>query len=484
MSYFNHAFGKAFLAKTHEQTNTQNSVNLTTVGEFAVLASDFGIMNAADIANNKGGFYLAQAAFQTNDRIGNNPGMGGYKESSKSKMIMSKYISSMWVTTCETEVADIGELVIKPTAVDQSCFACDVQPMFRADIKGTAVLRYINHNAYATLNGALPMPATNAQDGTGALATSFVVGGTTYTYDPNNIDMCCGVQTAGSKVGIAPSIVAINLRDQFNNDPILSKFATATLEISSAGAAYAGITAVQEQSIYAGGAAGVAAGAATPTVLGGAVVSGAWAVDDLYKIKFTMKNSCELQTQFGNSSFDTRDFYLMGDLKTIVQMQDETGEACVPCNGFVTFTESATEFKQRRISADTVARDILLTERYRQSPYDQGRRDSSRMRQQEGMDQIIAEIGRDPNGAGVTCAGAYRAYHLVHNVPRFNNPSGTFNNDQYHYVVYVPCSGAAAATTSINADWVAIAIQAGIMKRDGSAVVSSIADLEAIGGDY
>ena len=88
MSYFNHAFGKAFLAKTHEQTNTQNSSNLTTVGEFAVLASDFGIMDAADVANNKGGFYLAQAAFQTNDRIGNNPGMGGYKESSKSKMIL------------------------------------------------------------------------------------------------------------------------------------------------------------------------------------------------------------------------------------------------------------------------------------------------------------------------------------------------------------------------------------------------------------
>ena len=481
MSYFNHAFGKAFLAKTHEQTNTQNSVNLTTVGEFAVLASDFGIMNAADVANNKGGFYLAQAAFQTNDRIGNNPGMGGYKESSKSKMIMSKYISSMWVTTCETEVADVGELVIKPTDANLSCFPCDEQPMFRADIKGTAVLRYINHNAYATLNGALPMPATNAQDGSGALATSFVVGGTTYTYDPNNIDMCCGTQVAGTTAGIAPSIVAINLRDQFNNDPILSKFATATLEISSGGAAYAGITAVQEQSIYAGGALGVAAGAATPTT---GSATGAWVATDLYKIKFTMKNSCELQTQFGDSSFDTRDFYLMGDLKAIVQMQDETGEACIPCQGFVTFTESATEFKQRRISADTVARDILLTERYRQSPYDQGRRDSSRMRQQEGMDQIITEIGRDATSG--TCAGAYRAYHLVHNVPRFNNPSGTFNNDQYHYTVYVACSGgsSAATTASINADWVSIAIQAGIMKRDGSAVVSSIADLEALGGDY
>jgi hypothetical protein len=481
MAYFNHAFSKAFLAKTHEQTNTQTSVDLTAVGEFAILASDFGVMNAADVANNKGGFYLAQAAFQTNDKIGNNPGMGGYKESSKSKMIMSKYISDMWISDCTDEVADIGRLTIKATADNQSCFPCDVQPMFRADIKGTAVLRFLNHNAYATLNGALPMAVTNAQDGSGALATSFTIGGTTYTYDPNNIDMCCGTQTAGSNVGIAPSIVAINLRDQFNNDPILSKFATATLEISSAGAAYAGITAAQEQNIYAGGALGVAAAAATPTT--GA--TGVWADNDLYKVKFTMKTSCALQTQFGDASFDTRDFYLMGDLKTIVQMQDETGQACIPCLGYVTFTESATAFKQRRTSADTALRDILLTESYRQSPYTQGTRDASRMRQQEGMDGVITAVGRDATTSGAAdCVGAYRVYHLIHNVPRFNNPSGVFNNDQYHYKVYVACSGAGAATTSIDADWVTLAIQAGVMKRDGSAVVSSVADLEAKGGDY
>ena len=175
----------------------------------------------------------------------------------------------------------------------------------------------------------------------------------------------------------------------------------------------------------------------------------------------------------------------MGDLKTIVDMQDETGAACIPCQGFVTFTESATEFKQRRTSADTAARDILMTESYRQSPYSQGAKDSTRMRQQEGMDGIITAIGRDATTTGAAdCVGAYRVYHLSHNVPRFNNPSGMFNNDQYHYKVYVPCSGASSATTSIDADWVTIAIQAGVMKRDGSAVVSSVADLEAKGGDY
>ena len=425
-------------------------------------------MNAADVANNKGGFYLAQAAFQSNDKIGNNPGMGGYKESSKSKMIMSKYISDMWISDCTAEVADIGELVIKPTGANLSCFPCDTQPMFRVDIKGAAALRFLNHNAYATLNGALPMPPATSQ-----------VTGAALTLPANGVDMCCGTQSAGTAAGIAPSIVAFNLRDQFNNDPILSKFATATIMYSTGGGAYGAPTITQEQFVYEGGAKGVPAGAGSSSVLS---ATGAWSATDLWKVVFTMKTSCELQTQFGDCSFDTRDFYLMGDLKSIVNMQDETGAACIPCQGYVIWTGSTTEFKQRRTSADTALRDILLTESYRQSPYTQGTRDASRMRQQEGMDGVITAVGRDATAS--PCAGAYRVYHLTHNVPRFNNPSGVFNNDQYHYKVYVACSGAGAATTSIDADWVTIAIQAGVMKRDGSAVVSSIADLEAKGGDY
>ena len=59
-----------------------------------------------------------------------------------------------------------------------------------------------------------------------------------------------------------------------------------------------------------------------------------------------------------------------------------------------------------------------------------------------------------------------------------------FDNDQYLYRIYVPCSGAAAVITSLDADWLAIAIDAGVHKLDGSGIVSSAADLEAKGGDY
>ena len=56
-----------------------------------------------------------------------------------------------------------------------------------------------------------------------------------------------------------------------------------------------------------------------------------------------------------------------------------------------------------------------------------------------------------------------------------------FDNDQYHYKVYVKCTGALA---TLDADWLAIAIDAGVMKFDGASVVATVADLEAKGGDY
>ncbi len=456
MAYFNHAFSKAFYAKTHNQTTTETSADLGgggALGEFAIIDAGYKVMNALGVAGHAGGFYLAQSSFQTNDKIGNNPGHGGYAESHKSKMILKKYISDMWITECNNETAGTAEIIIKPTAANKSCFPCGSDPIFRVDIKGTAALRLLNHNAYASLSGSLPMLQTGQihADGTGEV-----------THPANGVDMCCVTQTT-DKVGIAPSIVAANLRDQFNNDPILKQFGTATLLRSAGGGGYAAPTDAQEDAIYAGGAAGING-------------DGTWLVDTLYKVVITLKTSCELQTQFSSCSFDTRDFYLLGGLKVSVDLQDEVGNPCVACQGFV--LESSTDFKQRRTSSDTAINDILLTENYRQSPYNQGNRDSSRFREQEGMSGIVTELGRDATTS--SCNGAFKVYHLLHNVPRFNNPSGVFDNDQYHYKVYVKCTG---ALSSLDTDWLALAIDAGVMKFDGSGIVTSVADLIDKGGD-
>ena len=456
MAYFNHAFCKAFLAKTHNQDTTRSSQHLTT-GNVAILGADYKVLDAAGVAGTNGGIYIATGSFMANDKIGNNPGHGGYKESIKSKMILKKYISDMWISDCENESPGSAEVIIKPTEANKSCFPCGSDPIFRIDIKGTAALRLLNHNAYASISGSLPALQIGQihADGSG-----------TVTHPANGVDMCCVEQTT-AKSGIAPSIVAANLRDQINNDPILSKFGKAKLLISAGGGAYATPTDAEENAIYAGGAAGING-------------DGTWLVDTLYKVEYKLLTSCELQTQFTSCSFDTRDFYLMGGLKASIELQDEVGNPCVACQGFV--ISSVTDFKQRRTSAETAARDILLTEGYRQSPYNQGNKDSSRFREIEQMAGIVDEVGRDSTTHA--CNGKYRVYHLVHNVPRFNNPTGVFDNDQYVYRLYVPCTGATAATTSLDADWLALAQDANVQKFDGSGPVTSVADLVAKGGNY
>ena len=467
MAYFNHAFAKAFYAKTHNQTTTETTADLGgggALGEFAIADSGYKVMNALGVAAHAGGFYLAQSSFQTSDTIGNNPGHGGYSESHKSKMILKKYISDMWITDCVNEAAAVYEVVVAPTAAKKSCFPCGSDPILRVDIKGTAALRLLNRNAYQSLHGSLPM----LQDG-----QIHADGSGTVTHPANGVDMCCTTQDS-THSGIAPSIVAANWRDQFNNDPILSKLGTATLLVSASGGAYAAPTDAQENAIYAGGALGV------NDLTSSLTNDGTWQADDSYKVVITLKTSCELQTQFPDCSFDTRDFYLMGGLKTIASLQDEVGQPCVACQGYVISSET-TAFKQRRTSSDTAINDILLTENYRQSPYNQGNKDSSRFRHQEGMGGIVTELGRDATTS--SCNGAFRVYHLLHNVPRFNNPSGVFDNDQYHYKVYVKCANSAVIAT-MDADWVSIAIDAGVHKLDGSGIITSAADLVDKGGDY
>jgi hypothetical protein len=64
---------------------------------------------------------------------------------------------------------------------------------------------------------------------------------------------------------------------------------------------------------------------------------------------------------------------------------------------------------------------------------------------------------------------------MIHNVPRFNNPSGIFDNDQYHYVVYVACG----ATSDWDDAWIALA--------NASNAYSATQDINTLtdrGGDY
>ena len=464
MAYFNHAFRKAFygVAATQLESSvgTETSLDANAVGKFGFMNESYVFGNmagAAFVTTQDEGFYLCSSSWYSYDKLGDGTSPhGGYKESIKSKMIKGKYITDMWVTDCVDEVPAVYEVLIKPTGTGTSCFPCGTDPMLRVDVKGAAALRLLNHNAYHNASGSLPMPAANAQDGTGAL-----------TLPANGVDMCCVTQGANN-IGIAPSAIAINWRDQINNDPILSKLVEAKLYMNTAAVpgTFNGVSKAEEEFIYAGGAAGVDTDATAVAPAAG------WDAANEYKVIITMKTSCELQNIFG-CSFDTRDFYLMGDLKAIAQMVDEAGNPCVACQNYVISSETTT-FKQRNISSETVKRDLLLTEGYRQSPFHQGAKDSIRLREIEGTDTIPSTIVDDPTTG--TCAGRYRAYHILHTVPRFNNPTGVFDNDQYHYVLYVACTD---TVTNLDADFVYIANN--LWKGAGTVAIGDLIDR---GGDY
>ena len=66
-----------------------------------------------------------------------------------------------------------------------------------------------------------------------------------------------------------------------------------------------------------------------------------------------------------------------------------------------------------------------------QSPYNQGNPDSARIREIEGSTDILAAVDRN---------SLYKGYYIQHSIPRLNNPTGVFDNDQYVYQIFVKCS--------------------------------------------
>ena len=139
-----------------------------------------------------------------------------------------------------------------------------------------------------------------------------------------------------------------------------------------------------------------------------------------------------VDTVFGNCSFDTRDHYNAEPVEIIVSQLDETGNPCNDCGD-----ASRTPGQMQQTQGEEVIRALILSERYRQSPYNQGNADSARIREIEMSDELLGAVDRNT---------VYKAYYVQHVVPRFNNPSSTFDNDQYLYQIFVKDTDTAAKT--------------------------------------
>lgn len=461
MAYFNNAFNKTFIADSTLQT-AGTATSALTGGQLALVdGSDFESValagGGAVPAITAGALaYVVQGSFYSKDTIGNNPGHGGYKESVKSKGINPRYITRLWRTNCLTATQATASL-----SLGSECAPCGKTQFLRIDVKGSPALRFLNHNAYAIADSAnvccvdgqeyidptvvigamaemaladpLIKPFVAEEDLDGVATATLSAGGTGYAE-------ASGVATTGGTGSGA----------QVNIDTVAGG-AVATFSIANVGSGY---TAADVLTITGGGAD--ATFIVDTVTAGGVIVSVTDAAGEVVQSVYTIaqtqdgtytpsttpnasgaKVSAEVKfvgayvdTVFGNCSFDTRDHYNAEPVEIIVSQLDETGNPCNDC-GVATKTPGSMEQTQ----GEEVIRDLLMSERYRQSPYNQGNADSGRIREIEMADELLAAVDR---------TATYRAYYIQHSVPRFNNPTGVFDNDQYVYKVYVKCSDTAA----------------------------------------
>jgi hypothetical protein len=471
MAYFNHAFNKTFIAdSTLAVAGTATSA--LTAGEVALVSDATWASVALPGAPAAGDLgYIVQGSFYSKDTIGNNPGHGGYKESVKSKGINPRYITRLWSANCTTASQATASL-----SLASDCAPCGKTQFMRIDVKGSPALRFLNHNAYAIADSAnvccidgqefidptlilgvmaemaLGDPLIKpfvAEGDLNGVETATLSGGVGYSVTTGAASATTTVSPAGG------SGAKINILTVSGTGVIL------TYSFANVGKGYAigdvltvvdsGSTTDATLTITALTAGGIisnstdAAGAVVQSVYTiaqaqGKAASGNYvpstdpngAVKVSASVEFV---GAYVDTTFGNCSFDTRDHYNAEPVEIILSQLDETGNPCNDCG-----VEARTPGSIQQTQGEEVIRELIMSERYRQSPYNQGNRDSARIREIEMSDELLAAVDR---------SATYKAYYVQHSVPRFNNPSGVFDNDQYVYKIYVKCSDAAAQAEAL-----------------------------------
>ena len=491
MAYFNHAFEKAFLA-TGASLSGNVSVTLLDGSSVAVTTQNgyvrtdgvptYGLnqLKAAAASETANGYfgifspstnltitpsdccnvYLAGSAIYDNDKIG--PLAGGYQETNKSKLINPKYVSrfysvapcapqnnvihvgsTYWTNgggalTVDTLVAGTGyangtytvevtggtgtgavlEIVVTGGTVDSATvinpgkgytvndtltlvggnndatvdvatitdahaqtgcgtvaecckeFVCGETYYLRLDVKGSPALRFLNHNAYATVDA--------------------------YTG-------CCP-DGAIAPVAVDSTTVMIAWANAIVNNPIVAPFIQPVVQAEDGSIWYAPGTSATF--LAANGAdtwdnyvsAGHTDGACAGLILNGAYVD----------------------TRFGDCTFQISDFYEKEPVKLYASEVDLNGDPCA----FTTLCV-VTECDGLQVQGlgETVLRELTLSESYRQNFL----ATDFRIREITQGNQIVSSIDR---------SALYYRYVLIHNVPRFNNPTGVFDNDQYALTIF------------------------------------------------
>lgn len=412
--YFNHAFKKMFVGTGSYVTTAGNTSQLTTVGNFGLYDSKTyanvgAITTGGGLNDSKAPLILAASSLTpSQDKIG--PFHGGYAESNKSKVINPKYVSKFTVVTAKATAASlihIGATEITEAA-PYNCaapvFNCDQTYYLRVDVKGSPAMRFLNHNVYKTLSHY-----TGCCDGTTVTA----------------------VDAGYVMAGWAKQITGIPSNNFADKDPILSPFIVPVLAVENPSTGV--------WSYYTKDGANVTVNSVTYTSAGTFDAYATPAGVDAADVKAGLiLGGAYVDTKFGDCSFEPTDFFEKEPILIYASETDEVGDPCEfsgicvkrgsgvdSSDPFGNLTGQPVLGKQGEGFGETVLRDVILSESYLQNYWN----DDPRIREITLGDASINAISR---------TASYVRYQILHNVPRFNNPSSTFDNDQYLLEIVAP----------------------------------------------
>lgn len=407
MAYFRDAYQKLFLG-TKLTTANANQVTgfLITAGlgtnvlpvNTGTAATTYGLgswglfdpstwqsVTTASLGATKPILVLAAASMQQKDQIGGFH--GGYTETNKSKGINPKLINRfLRIDPCtpRQQTIHIGKTkytsTLSPTRSD-CCFAfyCGELYNLRIEIKGEPMYRFLDRSGIRLLE-----------------------------YGP----VCC--PDGAPLTQLDSTLVMIEWANQIINDPILQSFISPIVYSEAGVALYApgtvGVPYTWDNYVTPGHKAGACAGIR---------LQGAY-----------------FDTVFGDCSFQPTDYFNKVPIEIYASMVDFNGDPCA-FTGICTVTEC--NGLEGNGYGETVLRDMILSESYRQNKFPT---ESQRIREIEQGSDILS---------GITRSAFYTRYVIQHQIPRYDNANSTYSMEQYDLQIIT--NGTVATFETLMAAW-------------------------------
>jgi hypothetical protein len=418
MSYFNHAFKKSFLGTSFQDDAGISSAQISSsTGQFGFVNPNTWLtVNQVLPTTVKSPLVLVAGSLRNVDQIG--PFAGGYTESVKSKTINPKYVTNfyrvdprdpqqMQITVgsnynnqpFDSETSNPCNL--NSGSVINREFLCNSTYNLRVDIKGSPVLRFLTRNNYFTAAA--------------------------YTG-------CCAEGVDGIGQPVNPLLVYVQWAYQLLNSPLISPFIkveiTYTLDYDAGSPVWNQLSGTDGTSsaINLEALLGyINNPSSLPPVVNYDTTSGSTVIPGVGRAGLIITGAY-IDTEFGTCTFYPNDSIIakLEPVKIYASEVDLNGDPCA--FGGVCVANNC-DAQQGTGFGESAVRDLIMTEAYMQQPL------------YTGMDLRIREIlqgGKNGNGPieaidnvdGLDSYG-YTRYYIQHSIPRLNNPSGTFDNDQY-----------------------------------------------------